>query len=352
MSVFNKTKSVFVTIILCFMSCGFYVQAQEAMELSVQINTENSGPQGREEALTQAYEELSWKALENYYGAAFIQKNKNNLKSRVVSQSQKYILSARAVAQNSVQNQWMVFGNVSRTQLESLLREEGLLSLMEGPPKVLYLWKHSEILRQEAFHEQLKKLGFFIIDGQRPSTQMNVLPGDLNTLTSQDIKDFANRTQVNAVMVSQLKQENGQLQLQATLYQGQTGRKISEITRLLKTDKSFAENLKSASNDLAHPLLQMWKSGQLNALQYRLVVEGNLTPNQVDQVRKILTEQVREIRSMKERVFQRERFEFEVEATKPTSSLAEIIRKQQWVRFKLTDLSSTPDTVVLNIKPI
>ena len=345
MSVFSRI--LFLGSLLISMS----LQAQEAMELSVQINTESAGSQGREEAMSKAYEELSWKALENYYGAAFIQKNKNALKSRVLAQSHKYILSMRASSQNSVQNQWTVFGNISRVQLESLLREEGLASLVEGPPKVLSLWTHGEKQRQEAFHEQLKKVGFFIIDGQRPSTQMNIQVADINALSAQDIKDLASRTQVNAVMISQLKQEEGQLQLQSALYQGPTGRKISEITRLLKTDKSFGENLKRASTDLANPLLQMWKSGQLNALQYRLVIEGNLTPSQVEQVRKILAEQVREIRTMKERVFQRERFEFEVEATKPASALAEILRRQSWARFKISDLSSSPDAVVLSVKP-
>lgn len=345
-------KSIFSrTLMLCFALIGVSGLAQESMELSVQINTESSGPQGREEAMSRAYEELSWKALENYYGNAFVEKNKNALKTKVLAQSQKYILSMRASSQNSIQNQWMIFGNVSRLQLENLLREEGLAALVEGPPKVLSLWKHSENQKQEGFHDQLKKVGFFIIDGQRPSSQMNINVADISAMTPQDIKDVATKTQVNAVMISQLKMLNGQMQLQASLYQGQTGRKISEITRMLKADKSYSESLKQACADLAQPLLQMWKSGQLNALQYRLVIQGNLTPSQVDQLRKVLAEQIREIRTLKERLFQRERFEFEVEATKPSSGLVEILRRQTWTRFKLTDLSSTPDAVVLTVKP-
>ncbi len=342
-----------VKTILCFMLLiSTSAFSQEAMELSVQINTESSGAQGREEAMSKAYEELSWKALENYYGNSFVEKNKAALKSRVLSQSQKYILSMRAASQNSVQTQWTVFGNVSRGQLESVLREEGLASLMEGPPKVLSLWRHTDTKRQEEFHDQLKKLGFFIIDGQRPSMQMNINLADINSMSAQDIKDVATKLQVNAVLVSQLKQSDGQLQLNASLYQGQTGRKISDITRVLKTDKTFGANLKQASTDLADPLLKMWKTGQLNALQYRLIVEGDLTPSQVEQVRRMLTEQVREIRSLKERVFQREKFEFEVEASRPSNGLVEVLRRQTWSRFKVTDLSSTPDAVVMSIKPI
>lgn len=348
MNVFSKIIFLFI-FLLCFMIGSKNIRAQES-ELSVPITTENSGAQGREEAIAQASEELSWKALENYYGAAFVQKNKIALKSRVVSQSQKYILSTRASSQNSVQNQWMVFGQISRSQLENLLREEGLLSLMEGPPKVLSLWKHGEASRQEAFHDQLKKVGFFIIDGQRPSAQMNIAIADVENMSAQDIKDVAIKTQVNAVMISKMKMDNGQLQIQSSIYQGQTGRKIAEITRLLKTDKTFAENSKLAASDLAKPLLQMWKSGQLNSLQYRLVVEGELTPNQVEQVRKMLTEQILEVRSIKERLFQRERFEFEVEATKPSSGLVEILRKKTWTRFKVTNLSSTPDAVVIRVQ--
>lgn len=347
MNGFIDLKTILCCTVILFSGV---VMAQDA-ELSVQINTESSGAQGREEAMSKAYEELSWKALESYYGPSFVEKNKAALKSRVLSQSQKYILSMRASSQNSIQTQWTVFGNVSRGQLESVLREEGLASLMEGPPKVLSLWRHTENKKQDEFHDQLKKLGFFIIDGQRPSMQMNINVPDVNNMSAQEIKDVATKLQVNAVLISQLKQEAGQLQLQSSLYQGQTGRKISDITRVLKTDKTFLTNLKQASADLAGPLLKMWKSGQLNALQYRLVVEGDLTPTQVEQVRRMLTDQVREIRSLKERIFQRERFEFEVEASRPSSGLVEILRRQSWPRFKVTDLSSTPDAVVLNIKP-
>lgn len=346
MSVFNNL--FWVIFLLCFTPINS-AKAQES-ELSVQINTESSGAQGREEAISLASEELSWKALENYYGAAFVQKNKAALKSRVLSQSQKYIVSTRAASQNSLQNQWMVFGNISRVQMENLLREEGLLSLVEGPPKVLSLWKHGETQKQEAFHDQLKKFGFFIIDGQRPSAQMNINVTDVNSLSAQEIKDVAQKTQVNAVMVTQMKLENGSLQIQSSIYQGQTGRKISEVTRLLKNDKTFSETSKQAANDLSKPLLQMWKSGQLNSLQYRLVLEGSLTPVQVEQLRKVLSEQIREIRSMKERLFARERFEFEIEATKPSSGLAEILKRQTWTRFKLNNLSATPDAVVMNVQ--
>lgn len=353
MNAFVKSLcSLFVLLFVMFhFVFGFKAIAQEAMELSVEINTESSGAQGREEAMSKAYEELSWKALENYYGAAFVEKNKAALKSRVISQSQKYILSMRTSSQNSIQTQWTVFGNVSRGQLETVLREEGLASLMEGPPKVLSLWKHTDGKKQEELHEQLKKLGFFIIDGQRPAMQMNISVADVNNMSAQDVKDVATKLQVNAVMVSQLKSENGQLQMHVDLYQGQTGRKISDITRVLKTDKTFQANLKQASTDLAGPLLKMWRSGQLNALEYRLVVEGSLTPSQVEQVRRMLTDQVREIRSLKERVFQRDRFEFEIEATRPSSGLVDILRRQNWSRFKVSDISSTPDQIVMNIKP-
>ena len=136
------------------------------------------------------------------------------------------------------------------------------------------------------------------------------------------------------------------------------GRVIGEIVRTYETEAgsfhhSVQQRLDSVtekiSEDLAVQLFDAWKSGTFGATLIRLGVRGNLNYQELTQFRRLLGEKVKDIRNLKDRVYEPGQVVFEVDASGTSRQLADIVARTKFPRFKVDVVDVRPEGLDLRV---
>jgi hypothetical protein len=101
--------------------------------------------------------------------------------------------------------------------------------------------------------------------------------------------------------------------------------------------------------ELASKLAEAVGSGNLNLNVMRVSVIGNLNFRQQSEFRKQLGE-LREVRALKERLFEPQRVIYEIETPVSGADLAKAVQKAQFKSFAVSIEGSQDDSLVLGVR--
>lgn len=332
-------------------------------------------------------------------GEKRFQKNKGAIESKIVRQAAKFIPfvnPGQPVQQPDGTWRMPVEMKLSMTSLRKMVLEAGLLSDTEGPASIVpmvafvdrikgadrrwWLGQDTSEGQREAqkllgqlersFHDrvqaELSKQGFHMI---KPlETPSSPLPEALRAdrPSQADLAILGDYYKASMVMKGDVRlRENrevsgsyiGTVKLQVV--QSATGRLIAEVTRQFATDTGSFDNvvrtkfnaeLPDLAKDLSIQVLEAWQRGTINANLVKLTVRGPLNPKQLGEFKGALMKSVREVKGLKERLFERGQVVFEVDYGGDPSGLADRLKGLQMQAFD-TKVAGAPDQgLALDVK--
>lgn len=371
------------------------IQAEEILELTVEGSSAATNPAAARQAIFDSViQESSVKYILDIIGQQKYDHNKALIRGKILKNSGKYILSMKSTPPAKVGNGYTmnVTLKVSLRNLQALLLEEGLLYKMEGFPQILpmvsfqdrvngqtYSWWVSEAGADASFilnqnREFLNKMrssfrerGFFCLfplgRGYRnmmPSTFFSENPRTEDYLF---VGEFFEAQIVTKGYIrygkARSKPDAYQIDVKIVAIHSGNGRIVGEVVRTYETEsgpfqtsvqRKANEVLDTVTQDLSIQIFDAWKRGTFGANLLRLTVNGRLNYLQMSELKKAMLEQVRDIRSLKERFFETNRVIFEVDASSGIRQIGSILEKQGLKPFRISVSKITSDSLEIDVQ--
>ncbi|MGE0764776.1 MAG: hypothetical protein AB7N80_15995 [Bdellovibrionales bacterium] len=366
--------------------------AQESLDTTVEVTFErNKGAVGQKEVFDRAIEKVSNQYIEQLIGEAKAAKNQGVIKNRIVKNSGKYILFIKANSPQAVAEilKYPVSLKISVKNLETLLLQEGLLYKADGPPKLLpmvtvldrvnsqsYSWwnpgQNNAVMADLAkrFHlglrRELRSRGFFGLEPiggdyrQMLPTALHVenpATEDLLLLSEFYRAQVVARGQV-IIAPERTRADVFKIEVRMSALHATNGRVIGEVIRTYNTEPGpfqqvvkakLDETLEKLAGDLATQILEAWKSGTFGAALLNVAISGDLNYQQIAQFKKLLLGQVKDLKTLKERLFEPGRVTFETDSAANSEQLASSIRQKTFPRFQVSVSDVTSAGIELKV---
>lgn len=364
--------------------------ARELMDLNLEINSTRKGAEAKQEALDQATEEATRRMTEDLLGPDKAAQQWNSIKPKLLKNSTRYVLFIKAgtPADTPEGAKVPVQMRLSPDGLENLLRELGLFA--GGNVRVLvlvtvtesrgsrYSWwaDHSEEkstnLAQDyfkrLFHQlnaQFKAKSIYVMDPMSASFRMGV-PATYRTenMRREDQAMLGQYLKADVVLsgrvdVTRARPEGHEQRIDYNLqlWQAKSLRGVSEVSRS-ETSASDVPKVvgtvldqtgKKVFGEFAAKLAEVAGSGNLNLGVLRVTVNGNLSYQQSDSFRKQLIA-IREVRAVKERLFEPSRVTYEVETQANGSDLAKALQRSRFNGFAVSIEDTQDNSLVLGVR--
>lgn len=323
------------------------------------------------------------------------QKSKAQIESKIVRQAVKFIPfvnPGQPVKQPDGSWKMNVEMKISSASLRKMVLEAGFLSDAEGPASILPMiaftdrtksistrwWLGEEkdeahkfvVQMGRSVHEKLleefNRQGFHMI---RPlGTQSSPLPElyRVERPSAQELKAISDYYQAPMVARGDVRVREARevpnsfsVSVKLQVVQASSGRLIAEVSRAFDTDSGNLEavvrnklnsELPEIAKDLAVQVLEAWQRGTINANLVRLAVRGNLSPKQMNDFKNSLMRSVREVKSLRERMFEPGQVTFEVDYAGRAPQLAERLKAAELAGFTASVAEASDEGLVLQIK--
>lgn len=358
-----------------------------------QESTEIEKSIARQKMIDGAVREASLNAIRDMIGAEKLEKNLSVIDSKIIRNYGRFVPVVREQSSEYLpQGSKMVVAlKISKRNLETMLLEAGLFYKLEGAPKVLPMitffdqvnsqalnwWSEGQGGRlmlsemQANFYKRLREdfseLGFYTLDPSRGAYRL-ALPSPLNRV-SPPTEDylFAGaffQSQIvlkGSVIIRSVRDDVYRLDWNVAALQVVNGRLMSEITRSFESDKGVfstvvAKKLNEAAEkvaqDLSAELSEAWKSGTFGANLVRIAVEGDMTPAQWASFKRSLLDQVKDLKTLRERLFEPGRTTFEADTSLTPQNLALAFRGKSFPQFRVQVGPVENDVVNLSVKSL
>ena len=347
----------------------------------------------RKEITLQAVEEISERYITELIGEKKLNKNKTEIKSKIIKNYLKYIpiLKVTGLKRAPQGTEAEVFMKVSIDNLKELLLRAGLLYEMKGAPIVLpmvsvidrvnsksFVWWSGSynveqmLLREwvSHFHKQLKivlsKKNFFSLqpvkwnmDHQVPKVFQSDKPRteDLLFLSQQLMAPIIVKGEYKVSRVYNLD-NRFTINVKLEALQASNGRVIGEVIRSYETntgnfqvvvnDKILTVN-EGIAKDLSRQIVDAWKKGTFGSSLIQLTINGRLNYRQLENFKKLIQQKVREVRGLRERFLSAGAYTFEVDSSLPASELAKAIGRKKFPSYKVEVDEVKANRLALNI---
>lgn len=377
-----------ISLFLCLI-VSLPTGARELSDLSLEISTAKKGGEAKQDALDQATEDATRRLTEDLLGPEKTAQHWAQIGPKLLKSSTRYVLFIKAgspVEAGDV-TKVPVQLRLAPDNLETLLREMGLFS--GGTVRVLplvtvaeprgskYVWwadagEEKSTLAQEHFkrtfqqmNAQFKGKQIFVLDPTTASFRMGVPPAyrtenirrEDQALLGQYLKaDVVLSGRVDVVRARADGPEH-RVEYKLQLWQAKNGRGVAEIER---ADAVTGDNPKVVGQvldqggkktygELAGKLAEAVGSGSLNLGVLRVMVVGNLNYRQQNDLRRQIGE-VREVRALKERLFEPSRVTYEAETQASAGDLAKSLRAARFNGFNVAVESVQDNGLVLSVR--
>lgn len=364
--------------------------AREQMDITLEITSTKQGGEAKQDAFDQATEEATRRLTESYIGAEKTASDWEKIRPRLLKNSTRYVLfikgSQPVVA--GEQSKITVQLRLAPDALEALLREMGVFA--GGSVRLLPLIQFNESrgskyswwadatdekvpsLAQEyfkkVFHQlnsQFKGKSIYVLDPTSASFRMGVptvyrtenLRREDQILLGQYLKaDVVLSGRIDVVRTRSDSAEQ-RVDYDLQLWQGRGGRVLAELTR---SESSGSDNPKvigaildqtdkKVFGELAGKLAEIANGGNLNLNVMRLSIVGGLNYLQQAELRKQLGA-LREVRVLKERLFEPSRVTYEIETPVTGGELAKVVQKTRFNGFAISVEGAQDDSLVLGAR--
>jgi hypothetical protein len=333
------------------------------------------------------------------------QKSRQLVESRIVREAARFIPFVNAGSPVKLPDgSWKmsVELKILQSSLRKMVIDAGLLNDAEGPASVLpmitftnrmkgvssHWWMGEEhddahkflLERSRAFHDvlfkEMNRQGFYLLRPQ--GLTVSPLPESLRiekpeSIRSGQVGGSASLKSIGAffqtpmilrgdVKIRESSELTGAYSLSVRLqvFQAANGRSIAEVTRSFETDSGSMETvvrnkLNSDSPDLAKDLaiqvLEAWQRGTLNTNIMRVAVRGSLNPKQLADFKTNFMKLVRDVKSLKERLFEPGQIVFEADLAGSVSDIVGRLSDFDAGGVKVHLVSSSDQGLVLSAQP-
>ncbi len=368
--------------------------AQDVVDTVVDVDIERKVGGGQREVFERAITKVSDQFIAQLIGESKLARNQSVIKNRIVRNSGKYILfiKARSPVVLGDSLRYGVNMRVSLKNLEALLLQEGLLYKADGPPKVLPLVSFSDRVNSQSYswwaqapstapvlsdlarrfnlslRTELRNKGFFGLEPvvseyrlQLPAALMTENPGTEDLLQLSEFYRAQVVTKGQVIISSdRVRSDVFKIDVRLSALHASNGRVIGEVIRSYSTEPGPFQQVVKAKvdevldklvGDLSIQILEAWKSGTFGAALLNVAVNGDLSYQQISQFKRLLLEQVKDLKTLKERRFEPGRVLFETDSSSGAVELADSIRGKNFPRFQVSVTNVESDSVELKVTP-
>lgn len=385
-------------IALVFPFVTYVSSARELTDLTLDIPVapEKSAAEAKQEAFDQATLQATERLTEELLGSEKFARLWPNLQPKLLKNSTRYVLyikgsapQATAPAAGAVGPRVSVNLRVSMDNLETLLREEGVLN--DGTVKVLplfeinagggrYAWWSSSAeedkgsLAQDLFKRfsgrlaaRFKSKNVYVLDPTVASFRLGV-PANYRTesLKREEQMLFAQYLKADVVISGRITagrtvQDPTQPKLiyDLQMWQSKTGREVGEVqrTEALSSDQgkviqaTLEQTESKVLETLTGKLGETLASGSLNVNVVRLMVNGNMNYRQQAEFKRLLG-QMRDIKVLRERFFAPSKIVFEAETPLTGVELAKAVQKSRFPLYTVAVDGAQDDSLALSVRAL
>lgn len=376
-----------VVIAGLFLSWESQASGGGVVEHVLDVETSKGGAAGQREAFEKAIEKASLELIDQMIGEPRRIKSASLIKSRILKNSGKYILliKGKGFRTKNGGGEYTVQMKVSVPSLEALLLQEGLLYRSDGPPRILPLvsvidrvesrslswWSEGSggdkaLLKElgdkihSGFKEEFRSRGFYVANPMG-SALKGLVPTSLqrDNLGSEDLLFLARLLGAQVVLRGTVvispqpgRSDAYRIQMKLSALHANNGRVIGEVSRVYGTDSGslnavvaskFNEVGVKALGDFATQVHDVWRSGIFGASLLSLDFKGDLNPKQLDALKSQMLAQFKELKNLKERLFENGRVVFESDTIASAQQLADRIQQAKFKGFqlKVSDVTSS-----------
>ena len=384
----NYHARMYITTLLLTISCLVArAHAREPIDVSQDVTLKVGA--SKQEAFDQATENATRKLAEDLVGPDKVGANWAQLKNKLLKNSSRYVLFIRGAAAVDTPDgaKTTVQMRLNPDGLESLLREFGLyngasvrvltLVSVSEPQGSRYAWWADAgdggraNLAQDYFKRVIGQLNaaargksIYIMDPLNQGLRAGI-PASYRTetLRREDQLLLARYLKADVVLsgrVDVTRAAGGaQLSENFEAWQVRNGRTITESARAeplpTETPKAVGAMIEQASKralgELTTKLGEAAAGGALNLNTFKLAVVGALNYPQATELKKVLTE-AREVRALRDRLFEPGRVTYEVDSALPGPELARALRGLPARGFAIAITEATDAEVVLTVRPV
>ena len=374
-----------ILLYFCLFTSTSSVLARELTDMTLDVATAN-----KQEAFDRATEEATLKMTEELIGQEKAAKVWPTARARLLKNSTRYIvfIKGSTPTEGEADPHIQVQMRMSADNLETLLREFGLMGtgtvrllplvLITEPRGSRYAWwadfsdEKNQTVAQELFKKFVQQVGthfkgknVYVLDPTTASFRMNV-PSAYRSegLKREDQILLAQYLKADAVISGRLEITKGEgsgarLNYDIQLWQTKAGRGLSEAQRSESTANDAPKALMAAmeqSNDkvigeLAGKLNEAMATGSLNLNIVRLSIEGPLSYKQQIEFKKELSS-FREIKFLRERLFEPSRVIYEAETGLTGMDLGSALKKARFPQFRVDVNETQDDSLALAVKAL
>ena len=360
--------------------------ARELTDLSLKVEAAT-----KQEAFDKAIEDATLQLTEELLGAEKAAKAWSAARPKLLKNSTRYVVfikSTATAAAGDGQNRYQVQLRLSPDSLEALLREVGavgsttvrLLSLVAVTDSAggRYIWwtdmsdDKKTSLSEDLFKKFFQQLqgGFkgknvFVLDPTKASFRMSVPANSrIESMRREDQMMLAQYLNADVVLSGRIDVIRGagggpQLSHDLELWQAKSGRSLNESQGSvpLSSDSpkvllhTMDQSSASVLAEMGQKLHQALASGSLNLNVVSVAVEGSLGFKQLNEFRRQL-QSVREIKILRERLFEPSRVTFEAESSVSGKELGSRLAKINFPAFRVDVDSAQDNILVLSVKAL
>ena len=384
----NYHARMYITTLLLTISCLVSpAHAREPIDLSLDVTTKAGA--SKQEAFDQATEDATRKTAEDLVGSDKLGPVWPQIKNKLLKNTARYVLFIRgsAASETPEGSKTTVQMRLSPDGLETLLREFGVfngasvrvlpLIAVTEPQGTRYVWWSESTdprlatAAQEYFKRTIQQLNasargksIYIMDPLNPSLRAGI-PASYRTetLRHEDQLLLARYLKADVVLSGRVEvvrsAQGPQLNLNFEMWQARNGHSIAESQRaeplpgeLLKVvAQAVDQSAKRSFTDLSARLGDAASGGAFNLNTLKLAVTGVLNYRQQADLKKVLGE-LREIRSLRDRLFEPGRVVYEIESPATGPELVRVLRAASLRGFAAAASESGEDGVILNVRPV
>lgn len=380
--------------LVVFAFCGG-ARAQEVIDVVRHETIQSEDSSGAQtELMNQAIEAASIESIKTMIGDEKVEHSRDVIKNKIIKNSGRYVSSINGQNFNHQANQYNmdVALKLSLKALRALLLENGLLYQLDGPPKVLpliqmvdrvnaqsYGWwynsgakEHGYLIENlDIFQKNLKdeflKIGFFELSPVLghfiqaiPETYRTENLQKVDTLFISEF--FKSSVVTRGQIIFRTKPGSDSvyvIDVKLEALQSTNGRLMAEVVRTYETQsgvfqkvisQKFREVAPHLAEDLSAQLADAWRKGTFGASVVKLTVQGSLGPKDLEDFKKAIVLQVRDIKSLRERLIETHSTTFEVDSSTVPQQLAQSIRSAKFARFKVQVEQVSSEGVTLKVE--
>lgn len=381
----------FLKLTVLVVSFGFCISSQAQLD-TVERNFSGTSSlkdptAAKKEILDTGASSVATDLVRELVGTDKYNKNKALIESKVIKINSRYIPYSKTsdLTQEGDQFKMNVSFKLSLNDLRAVLKNSGVLNEAESSPVVLplvrledhvngrtYSWWAQDsaapdvmLKFEKSFKQNFMRNGFHLlttVDGNLNGLVSNEAKGD--TLSTDSVAQMVDFLKVNyllegTISLTPLEQNSYRIETKIQVVQAGSRKVIADLVRKFDTsagvfervvEKKWKESVEAMSSDLSLQLADAWQRGSLGSNTVILQHRGFLSLPDQERVKERLKAQLPQLKNIRESKISADGTTFELETSFQVVELAEKIPSLDFNGKKLTVLSNSGDTILVDLK--